>query len=69
MDEKLATLLKYLPQLREQGVLTLRIDGVEATIAPAMPESKEGEAHASPRNPVDYGLPAGTQMPTLRGRR
>lgn len=68
MDEKLAVLLKHLPQLREQGVLELKIDGIEAKIAPQIPEKQDSDGPKSPRNPVDYGLPAGTLMPTLRGR-
>lgn len=70
MDTKLATLLKYLPQLQAAGVSSLKIDGLRIDLRPttnmdAAPQPVE-EVPAG-RDPVTYGFKPGTKMPTLTG--
>ena len=72
METKLVVLLKYLPELRAQGVLTLRVDGLEATFEALPTQAVEAES-ATPlteqgRDPQMYGLPPGTKLPTLAAR-
>lgn len=72
MDERLAILIKHLPALREQGVSSLELDGLKVHLLPTPPEEPakvSEESQRAGRNPLRYGLPEGTQMPTLRGPR
>ena len=70
LDDKLAILLKHLPALRNEGVLRLKIDGIELELRPLMAEEPpKAEEPPAKRDPVTFGLPPGTKMPSLRERR
>jgi hypothetical protein len=70
LDDKLAILLKHLPALRNEGVLRLKIDGIELELRPLMVEEPpKAEEPPAKRDPVTFGLPPGTKMPSLRERR
>lgn len=64
MNEKLTVLLQFLPFLREQGVSSLKIDGVELLLGP-LPVKDEPKPEEEPpgRDPVTYGLRPGSKMP------
>jgi hypothetical protein len=70
LETKLAVLLKYLPELRAQGVLAIKVDGLEVALRPLAVEEPQKPAEEPPagRDPVTYGLQPGTKMPTLRER-
>lgn len=70
LDTRLAILVKYLPQLREMGVLNIKIDGIEVNLRPAQPQE---QAPAAPqpvqgRDPMTMGLAGNLKIPTLRDR-
>lgn len=71
LDEKLAVLLKHLPALRAEGVFTLKVDGIEVQLRPvaAQDDGKPPEEPPAGRDPVTFGLPPGTKLPSLRDRR
>jgi len=70
MDEKLTILLKHLPALQAEGVTALAIDGLQVTLRPKpLPEAPAQEEPPAGRDPLTFGLPPGTKMPSLRDRR
>lgn len=72
LEAQLALAAKYAPALRAAGVKALYLEGIHMELLP-----QQGETELPPppppepkgRDPGAYGLPPGTKMPSLRGRR
>lgn len=68
LEAKLCVVLKYADALREKGLTKLSICGIELELkaqpieSPPPPQHEQGAS----RDPVTYGLPAGTPLPRLR---
>lgn len=62
-------LLKHVPALRDQGVYSLKVDGIEVELR-GLPQAETSPAELPVgRDPVTFGLPPGTKMPSLKDRR
>jgi hypothetical protein len=70
METRLIVLLKYLPQLRAEGVFDLEVDGIKVRLRPVLADEPSKPAEEAPqgRPPERYGFPPGTKMPSLRNR-
>ena len=68
MDERLAILLKHLPALRSEGVVSLEIDGIKLQLKPMGLEPQQGGEQRNKRDPETFGLPPSVLLPTLKGR-
>lgn len=75
MDSKLEILLQYIERLRSNGVLVLKVDGMEVTLAPkveAVPVQDEPVSQLPPKvaswrnDPNVFGLPRNTDMSALK---
>ena len=74
MEESIKTLLAHAKALREAGVVRLTCFDVSVEFAPlaatpaAQQDSEPKEETPPGRDPVTYGFPEGTVLPSLRER-
>lgn len=72
LEGKLALVAKLAPALREAGIEVLDVNGLRIELRAHVPASLPNEELSKAptgRSPEAYGLPPGTKMPSLKGRR